>query len=337
VVVDYILRYLAKSGKTISESVLDVAGERFKKRLYQQFMTDYEVKAGGYGANRATKCVRANGYYHAGIPQAPMDPEVKFKLWFGDLCELGVLALAELAYEGTPHSIGLNNEFVEVPIGKGELDPKPGAQEKAKIKAFIDGLLNFNWSYHVDNYGGEPPEGLERPDEHLIVEVKSMGSWPFERFVKEGPDDTWGYLGQVSVEQRAMRVRRYIMIAIDRETGRLAEYIGFYNKAVAEKADATYDEVMEAKARGTIPNIPAACAPQMKNGSLVLGLLCNYCGYRGEPGGATGCWADAGYELSVEYTRGKNGPKPVFYVTKRQGNRNPPRGGKENDRSSYGR
>ncbi len=328
-VVDYILRYLGATGKQISEAILKEAGDRFQKRLFTQFMTDYETKVGGYGVSRATKCARANGYYHAGVPQTPMEPEVKFKLWYGDLCEIGVLALAQLAYEGTPHSIGLNNEFVPIPIGPGELDSKDPAKAKPEIKGFIDGMVNFNWSYHVDKHGGDPPEFLKTTNEDLLLEVKSMGSYPFDLFCKDGPDDTWGYLGQVSAEQRALRLRRYVMIAVDRDRGKMAEYVGTYNKVFTEKADGIYAQVMDAKARGTVPDIPPENAPVMKSGNLALGVVCSYCGWRER------CWDDAGYAMGVEYVKGKNGMRPVFLVSKRaNGQRNQPQ---QNERSAFGR
>lgn len=309
-IVDYINRYLESEGKELNEAVLAAAGERFTKRLYKQFMTDYVVKVGGYGAGRATKCARANGYYHAGVEGEPIDAATKFKFWLGDLAEVGALSLAELAFEGTPHSIGLNNEYVDVPIGPGASDGD-GKKEPSTVKGFIDGMLNFNHAYHEEHFGPwVPPNWVKNGDEDLLLEVKSMGSYPFDLFCKEGPDDTWGYLGQISVYQRALRIRRFVYVAIDREKGRLAEFVGTYQKAFAAKADAVYASVMAAKERGTVPSIPPECAPVMGRSGAELGVVCSYCSYKQK------CWEEAGYRLNVNYVRGRTGPKPIWTVSK---------------------
>lgn len=305
-IAEYILRYLASEGKELSEVVLEEAVKRFRKRLADQFMKDRVTKVGGYGAHRATKCVRDNYYYHQGVEGEAIDPETRFKFFMGDLTELGAYALAQLAFEGTPHSIGLNNEFVEIPIGVQE-----PIENKKTIKGYIDGLLNFNWDWHIEKFGGTKPAHIkDKPDEDLVLEVKSMGAYPFKLFKENGPDDTWGYLGQISVEQRALRVRRFVMLAVEREKGSIGDYVGTYNKVYTTKADAIYSAVMAGVESGIAPGVPPELTPDATDKGLKLHVVCSYCPRKEK------CWTDAGYKLRVDYVKGRSGPRPVWYASK---------------------
>jgi hypothetical protein len=323
-IIPYIERYLLGicGSKTPDQKVLAEAGARFMQVLYKQFMTEREIKTGGYGAGRGTKCVRANYFYHMGVEREPFEAKAQMKFWYGDLLELGALSLATLAFRDMPHSVGLNNERLDVPIGSN----------KETITGYIDGLLNFNHKYHAETFGedlrlseaecqrfGFPQVLAIGEDEYIVVEFKSLGDYPYQLFINgnpkkgelPGPNDTWGHLGQISLYQRTLQSARYLYIAINRETGEMAEYLGNFDKQYTKKADKTYDAVMEAKKHGKAPPLLPEYQPVMtKIKGLTLGFRCLYCDYT-KP-----CWKDMGYRVDkVEEPGWKGKMKKAGYLS----------------------
>jgi hypothetical protein len=325
VIVDYIHRYLAGT-RTMHEEVLAEAGRRFVSVTHRQFMSE---KAGStsYHPSAATKCPRANYGQLIGAPAEPFDPQTLIKFWTGDLLELGVLALAQLAFKDTPHSIGQNNAKVDVPLGT-----------KRELRTgYIDGLLNFNHRWHREKFNGAaqtfPPQP-DKDDEYLVLEVKSMDSYPFELFSCQGqgcrhrhagctrsqvtgtmgPDDTFGYRGQTTVYQRALEVRRYIMVAVEKGTGALAEHVGVYEREYAVKADAIYDQVMAGIATNTPPPVPddANHGADPRDGKLRLN--CRFCARR------EWCFGLQGLNLVKRSEKGYMGKvSDQYYAVRAQG------------------
>lgn len=324
-IIDYIHRYLAGS-RAMNEEVLAEAGKRFISVTHRQFMQEKAGSTGSYHPSAATKCPRANYGQMIGAPAEPFDPRTLIKFWTGDLLELGVLALAQLAFQGTPHSIGQNNAKVDVPLGT----------KKESRAGYIDGLLNFNHDWHRQQYGVDLAVGLKPvpvKDEYLILEVKSMDEYPFELFACQGsgcrhrhtgctrslvtgtmgPDDTFGYRGQTTVYQRALEVRRFIMVAVKKGTGELAEHIGVYEREYAVRADAIYDQVMSSVATGLPPSVPddANHGADPRDGKLRLN--CRFCARR------EWCFGLQGLDIEKRPEKGYMGKVSDQYYAIRRG------------------
>jgi len=331
VIVEYIHKYLASGARTMNEEVLAEAGKRFVSVTHRQFMQE-KAGLGGPGLYRpsnATKCPRANFGQMIGAPSEAFDPRTLIKFWTGDLLELGMLALAQLAFQGTPHSIGQNNAPVEVPLGKN----------KDKRTGHIDGLLNFNHAWH-EGQGGSSQRLVthdvnQKDDEYLVLEVKSMDEYPFELFACQGngcrhkhsgclkslvtgtmgPDDTFGYRGQTTVYQRALEVRRYIMLAVKKGTGEMAEHIGIYEREYAVKADAVYDQVMVGVATGIPPAVPDDLNHGADPRDGKLRLNCRFCSRR------DWCFGLQGLDVMKRAEKGYMGKvSDQYYVIRRDGN-----------------
>lgn len=297
---DYINRYLA-GNKAPDADILAEMGKRFISVTVRQFMEQKESRAGSYPPSAATKCPRANYGAFTGVPAEPFDPQTLLKFWMGDLTELGIFSLAQLAFAGTSHSIGQNNAQVEVPIGT------PADGKTPTINGYIDGLLNFNHKWHEAQGRETVRPGAQDwvgPDgsEDLIVEFKSMDEYPFKLFKESGPDDTFGYLGQLTMYQRALKVRRFIMVAMCKGTGEIAEHIGVYDRQYAVKADAHYDQVMTAiKMKSFPPGIPDGknYGADPRDGKLRLN--CRFCSRK------EWCYGLLGYGIKAVMEAGYKG------------------------------
>ena len=316
--VGYIAEYLASTKdpddpdvRDLNAVVLGNMAQRFSSVTFRQFML--EKKPGGmkgkYYPSAATKCWVKNWRDTMGIPGSPLDPEVLMKFWYGDLLELGILGLIELAYVSTKNSVGFSNEQIDVPFGsrfKGVHHGRP------------DGLIYFDYKDHYERYGVDlKPKWLKKDGEYLVLEVKSMGDYPFRLFSKNGPDDTWGYMGQIAKMMEGLKTPRYLYVAVNREKGGIAEYVGSFEKKYQQEADAIYDVVMEhveLKKSPTVPNkeghgLGKACA----DGWNELALNCSFCGHN------KGCYADQGFEMRSREIKTRNGFKTLWDVKHKSG------------------
>lgn len=301
---EYIERYLTSGNKTADRQVLEEMADRFISVTFRQFMEERgDPEPGKYYPSAATKCARQNGLRYAGMKGETLDSEVIQKFWYGDLAELGFLGLAGLALKDTPHSIGLNNEHLPVTLGKTHRETRNG---------YIDGLLSFDHEYHWETYKkGLRPRWLDAgKKEDILVEIKSMGAWAFNMFQKEGPNDTWGYLGQINSYLRELNVKRYLYVAIDKENGRIDEYLGDYSPRIAAWADETNDLVMATAQKGDVPPVPQGNPHIGLKANGELQLVCSYCGYK------EACWTLQNYKLETRYVKARTGQKPIFYVVK---------------------
>ena len=250
-IADQVARYL-EGERTTNDDILGTMMRRFGAVTFRQLMEPTAApRINSYPPSAATKCPRANYGAWIGAPSEPFAGKTRRTFYGGDIAELVTIGLAQLAFLGTRHSIGLNNEQVDIPLG---------TQGKIR-KGYIDGMITYNHD-EAEAAGFAPcrPRRAEWVDangnEDLLVEFKSMDDFPFELFQKDGPDDTWGYLGQVTVYQRALHLRRYVMVAVHRGSLEVAEYIGTYSNTLAAKADANFDAVMLGAEANTPPPMP---------------------------------------------------------------------------------
>lgn len=294
-VVPYIASYLA--GKRVfDEGILKDHVQGTINSFANQFMKPKENgKSGTFYASGATKPICQTFYRMMGTKPDPKDdPWLGMKFAFGDLSEALIMLTLQLAYthlDPQPkHSVGQWNSFIETSIGG---KPRRG---------FIDGLLNFNHTWHEENHGVR----LYKPKakylqslngdlvEDIILEFKAVHSFMFEKAQQEGIDDTWGWLGQMSCYQRSLKVHRGLFVLLNRESGEMAEFLIPYDSKRAKLADYNANMVEQAVKEKEPPELPADFKPSVDRYEKVLVLgsrMCKYCDY------ARTCAAQQGYRL----------------------------------------
>lgn len=303
----YIKDYLENREAALDEEILRSMMERFMQVTHRQFMEVQQESKPSYPSGGATKCARMNALGVLGAPGDPIDAAGRIKFWLGDLVELGVLGLIQLAYKGTPHSIGLNNERMEI------LHGTKGHPHRQTHGGYVDGILNFNHEYHLERYGVDLRErhghAKRKPDgkwpawceetEDVIVEFKSVSDFSVNGgkeggFRQNGPDDAFGYLGQVTNYQRELKIYRYVFVYIWKDQAEILTHVGVFNQKIKEQIDKAHDLVYDCLERGElppIPDVPGRWGFDTTKQGLKLRLNCRFCGKK------TACMEKAGYEL----------------------------------------
>lgn len=297
-VVPYIASYLGGE-RFFDEDVLKDHVQGVINTFANQFMKPKEpTKPGTFYASGATKPVCQTFYRMMGTKPDPKDdPWLGVKFAFGDLSEALIMILLQLAYSHLDpqpkHSVGEWNSFIETPIGA------------KKRRGFIDALLNFNHTWHEKNHGvklyKDGAKYLKKNKagdltEDLILEFKAVHSYMFELAQKDGLDDTWGWLGQMSCYQRSMKIHRGLFILLNRESGEMLEYLVPFDAKRAKLADYNATYVEDHVARNEVPPPPQGFEPTIAKYEKVLTLgnrLCKYCDF------ARSCAAQQGYRLHV--------------------------------------
>lgn len=327
----YVQRYLEKEDPKLDEVILSEMMKRFMDVTYRQFMEAREEKQGSYPSGGATKCPRHNALKLSGAPSDPIDAKTRIKFWMGDLAELGLLGLIQLAYKDTPHSIGENNVRLEIMHGS------EGNPHRQTHGGYTDGLLNFNHEYHLAEFGVDLREqhGIRRDsdglwpswcreDETLIPEFKSAADYPIngggksgQGFRNVGPDDTFGYLGQVTNYQRHLEIFRYVFIYMWKDTAEILTHVGLFDPSIAEKIDRNHDLVYSCLDKGTIPPVPedANHGLEPNRNGLKLKLNCRFCAVK------KACYDALGYDLEEVQGRPYMGKptNPNYFARRRQG------------------
>ena len=269
-IVDKIKTYLYSGNKTYSQSVIDQAYLKFKNSVTSQFMKNREPYPSHIYTTLVTKkCARQSAYTYHGFQGEPLSDRVMINFFTGDIIELTILMLAELA--GV--KIESNNEHLTLEYGGQTLTNRPDG-------IFFDGKEWFN------------------------VEIKKMSDYAYDSFEREGLDDSWGYETQQNIEIEAWRqnkkdVSRTIFIGIKGLTGNFCEKIIDYKP---ELVKALFERIKKVKA-STKDNLPErAYKPEIETyykkptGNLKLPIFCSYCSFKAK------CWPD----FKLEYTKSGN-------------------------------
>jgi hypothetical protein len=187
---------------------------------------------------------------------------------------------------------------------------KIGKRHQEERNGYIDGLINFDHEYHWERFKkGLRPRWLPKGEkEDILLEIKSMGSYAFKMFLNEGPKDTWGYLGQINVYLRELGIKRFCYVAIDKEKGRIAEWVGDIDQRVLDRADLTHDLVIEHSLRGDIPPMPTDQELVGIKNNGELNVVCSYCSYK------QACMTLMGNRLEERQIRTRNGMKTLYYA-----------------------
>ena len=298
--------YLESAHKTMNDAVLTETVQRMRQVIVRDLMQPRDTRVGKESNTLYTgACARKARLTFDGAEREPIQSRTVMKFLLGDLVELSVLAVARLA---------------GCAITDNNIDLTVTGEDGVKIPVHPDGFY-------------QAPSG-----ECYNVEIKSCDSRTFDHWLKQGgPDDTWGYLTQASIEELAWREEGrqvagtiFVAVSTGSRQGSIAEFVMPYDADLVAK----WHE-RRAQARGnTVPDIPFPSQPEMKfqrgkacdpawfahgdpiprtnesgatygwdvlTGREKVPMLCSYCDFR-----AKHCWPNAVMEL--------DGNKPVWIV-----------------------
>lgn len=298
--------YLEQHEKSADAQVLSETMQRMRQVLVRDLMQPRDSRAGKESNTLYTgPCARKSRLTYDGAVREPLRARTVLKFLLGDLVELSVLAVAQLA------GCHIEDNNIDLTV-RGE-----------------DGL----------NIAVHPDGRYVAPDGHSYnVEIKSCDSHTFDTWLANGgPDDAWGYLTQASIEIQAWReagvpVAATIFLAVSTGSrqGSIAEFVMPYQ----EELVIGWHERRLAARQAAVPPIPfqpqpelafmrgKACDPtwfehgdptprvndkgatygwDVYTGRAVVPLVCSYCDFR-----AQHCWQDAVLEI--------DGTKPLWVV-----------------------
>ncbi|MEN6414404.1 MAG: hypothetical protein ABFC84_16830 [Veillonellales bacterium] len=244
-IVDKINQYLTKNEKTINEAIFYDIGKLASWTFRRQFANEEgrETKGKLY-LSSIGKCPRQLAYAYHGFEKKgkEIDSRAKIVFWTGDLVEMTVTNLAKLAGVNLL-ATGLQQITVDFPVNG------------TVVKGHPDGLvLNGNL---------------------YLLEVKSMSGYGFEKFEKGEVEES--YLAQVNCYLDALHLNEAIMVALNKESGVLAEKRIVKDMAVVERCKKNAEAVLHS----TPENLPPAPKEYDRNDKGFYPWQCLYCAYWG--------------------------------------------------------
>jgi len=250
-IIDKIQSYIFDKKFTIEEAIRyeieKIAGASFKR----QFMEENDKDATGkLWFSSLGKCARQVAFGYHGVEKAgkEIDGRAKMIFWMGDLIELTIVCLAKLAGCNII-ATGLQQTRVSLPIN--------GDPEKV-VSGRPDGLL-------IDS------------KEILLVEVKSMSSFAFDRFEREGEAGLdQSYIVQVNLGMEACGVKRCVVVGFNKDNGVMHEII-IEKTDAALKIAADNVKAILASTPETLPPPPASLDFDPK--TRFYPWQCLYCAY----------------------------------------------------------
>lgn len=171
-VADRLTAYLEQAQKPHHPEVLEWMTAAMRKTVQRQLMKPRSDRKGYESATSYTgACARKSRYAYDGMERPSVQARSVLKFLLGDLVELTAIGLLRLA--GCP---------VDTRCNDGQRDLTLTGHDGKLIAVHPDGLLT------VDGVA-------------YNLEVKSCDSRTYDTWLAQrGPDDTWGYLTQASVE-----------------------------------------------------------------------------------------------------------------------------------------
>lgn len=232
-IADAITAYLEQVEKPLHPDVLEELLGATKRMITRQLMSSRKAQPRDTCTSYTHPCARKAWHLAHGTPRGPMQARALLKFLIGDEVELLVLGIARLA----GLDIGLNNEDLTIQ-----------ADDLSLVPVHPDGLL------HVEG-------------RHYNVEVKSCDSKTFDRWLEQGgPDETWGYKTQASIEVAAWRehtwdVNETVFVAISTGSriGSIAEWILPYQPELVEGWQARRSTAKQAER----PAVPYAAVAEL--------------------------------------------------------------------------
>lgn len=236
--------YLERHEKSADAQVLNETVTRMRQVMVKNLMQPRDTRPGRESNTLYSgPCARKSRLVYDGAEREPLRARSVLKFLLGDLVELSVLAVARLA----GCHIEDNNIDLTITGRDGKL-----------IAVHPDG-----------RYVAE--DGTQ-----YNVEIKSTDSKTYDSWLAQGgPDDTWGYLTQASIEVAAWREAGYpidgtlfLAVSTGSRQGSIAEFYKPYDETLVEAWHNRRDAAMGA----SLPEIPFDAQPEME---FVRGKECN--------------------------------------------------------------
>jgi hypothetical protein len=228
--------YLEQHDKSADAQVLQETVNRMRQVIVRDLMQPRDTRAGKESNTLYSgPCARKSRLTFDGAEREPLRARTVMKFLLGDLVELSVLAVARLA--------GCHIEDNNIDLSITGRDGKP-------VPVHPDG-----------RYVAE--DGTQ-----YNIEIKSCDSKTFDSWLAQnGPDDTWGYLTQASVEVAAWREQGvpmngtlFVAVSTGTRQGSIAEFYKPYDAALVE---AWHDRRDQAQAQH-VPGVPFVGQPEME-------------------------------------------------------------------------
>lgn len=303
---DPIRAYLEQHEKCVDDTVLTDTVRRMRQVIVRNLMTPRDTRTGKESNTLYSgSCARKSRLTFDGAEREPLKARTLLKFLLGDLVELSVLALANLA--------GCH-------IQDNNIDLVVMGEDGVSVPVHPDGRY-------------EHSDGVQ-----YNVEIKSCDSRTFDAWLANGgPDDTWGYLTQASMEISAWReagrqIDATIFIAVSTGTrqGSIAEFIMPYDHQLVT----SWHERRLLARQEAVPEVPFEGVPEMAfmrgktcdadwfahgepvprvnekgatygwdvmTGRTVVPMVCSYCDFMTKQ-----CWKNAVMEV--------DGTKPVWVI-----------------------
>lgn len=301
-----ITAYLEQHEKSADAQVLNETVQRMRHVIVKDLMQPRETRAGKESNTLyASSCPRKSRLIFDGASRQPLRARTVLKFLLGDLVELSVLTMARLA--------GCH-------IEDNNLDLTVTGQDGTQIPVHPDGRF------------------IAEDGTQYNIEIKSCDSKTFDRWLEQGgPDDTWGYLTQATMEVAAWREyglpingTLFLAVSTGSRQGAVAEFYKPFDQAL-------YEDWHERRAIAIsphVPEIPFVGEPELEfvrgkqipaesmthgdptprvndkgttygwdvpTGRTIVPLTCTYCDFLG-----TQCWKQAEMEV--------NGGKPIWVI-----------------------
>lgn len=266
-----IVSYLESNEKKLDQALLDAASRDVSMAFKRQLMEDRQNAAGKLRMSSGGHCVRKQYYSYTGEQGEPLPYRTFITFLHGDIIESALITLSKLS------GWNITDEQKEVSL--------------MGVPGHIDGILNADKKY--------------------ILECKSMNEYSFERFEKDGPEETFGYLTQSSLYMEAMGLDEAIMVGCCKTTGHIADHIFKKRDDLVQKALERWSIIKDAQmppGREHEPVLETVYNRKTKErdptGRMILGLNCSYCQNK------RSCYQD----LQTDIKSGK----PIFVVTQNE-------------------
>jgi hypothetical protein len=186
------------------------------------------------------KCLRGQAYTVAGYPKKDINPRTKITFLMGDIVEALIVLLAKHA------GVILTDEQLEVKLNG--------------VVGHIDGIVEF---------GGK----------RYLFECKSMSSFSFDKFKREGMGNDFGYVSQANSYAYALGLDGIVWVGMNKNTGHLHEEVRAVDAALAEKTVEDINILRACKDPKELPQFSTVAETWYKKetGNQILPFQCSYC------------------------------------------------------------
>jgi hypothetical protein len=293
-VANQITAYLEQDHKTLNESILNEMLAAFKKAITRQLMQPRMNRTGYESTTSYSKsCAREARLKYDGVEGEPVKARTMMKFLLGDMVELSVIGVAQLA---------------GVTLVDNNRDLFVTGKDGVKVNVHPDGRVQTGFQIGSTDIFF---------DQHFNFECKSCDSHTFDKWLEQGgPDDSWGYLTQCSIEIQAWREAGYdvnstcfVAVSTGSRQGSIAEWIipydqklvdGWHERRALARAESVpsipfeLDDETEYKAGKVIdaeafvhgeakPRVNAKGAVygwDIPTGRKILPMICSYCSFK---------------------------------------------------------